>query len=106
MGRAELQWIQEMRFEGLLDRHERGELSQQEAAEMLGISERTFRRWGDRLREEGPPGLRDRRIVKPSSRKVAQPLVKVLHREPAATLLVQPSMRWISSTARLHARLR
>jgi hypothetical protein len=45
MGRAELlQAIREMRFEGLLDRHEGGELGQQEAAGMLGISERTFRR--------------------------------------------------------------
>jgi transposase len=72
MGRTELlQGIREMRFEGLLDRHERGELSQQEAAEMLGISERTFRRWRDRLRDEGSAGLRDRRIGKPSSRKAA-----------------------------------
>jgi len=45
MGRAEvLQRIREMRFEALLDRHERGELSQQKAAEMRGIGERTFRR--------------------------------------------------------------
>jgi transposase len=72
MGRAELlQGIREMRFEGLLDRHERGELGQQEAAEMLGISERTLRRWRDRLRDEGASGLRDRRIGKPSSRKAA-----------------------------------
>jgi transposase len=55
----------------LLDRHERGELDQQEAAEMLGVSERTFRRWRDRLRDEGPVGLRDRRIGKPSSRRAA-----------------------------------
>ncbi|HEX5453763.1 MAG TPA: ISNCY family transposase [Stellaceae bacterium] len=60
-----------MRFEGLLARHERGELDQQEAAEMLGISERTFRRWRDRLRDEGAVGLRDRRIGKPSSRRAA-----------------------------------
>jgi transposase len=60
-----------MRFEGLLERHERGELSQIEAAEMLGIGERTFRRWRDRLRDEGPQGLRDRRIGKPSSRRAA-----------------------------------
>ncbi len=73
MGRAEvLQGVREMRFEGLLDRHERGELSQEEAAEMLGISERTFRRWRDRLRDEGPGGLRDRRIGKPSSRRAAE----------------------------------
>ena len=37
--------IRRMRFEDLLSRQERGELSQVEAAEMLGVSERTFRRW-------------------------------------------------------------
>jgi transposase len=61
-----------MRFEALLDRHERGGLSQGEAAEMLGVSERTFRRWRDRLRDEGPEGLADRRIGKPSSRRAAE----------------------------------
>ena len=60
-----------MRFEALLERHERGELSQVEAAEMLGMSERTFRRWRDRLQEEGPEGLIDRRIGKPSNRRAA-----------------------------------
>jgi transposase len=66
MGRAGvLQAVREMRFEGLLDRHERGELNREEAVEMPGISERTFRRWRDRLRDEGPAGLRDRRIGKP-----------------------------------------
>jgi transposase len=58
-----------MRFEGLLDRHEGGELSQIEAAEMLGISERSFRRWRDRLREEGRSGLADRRVGKASGRR-------------------------------------
>jgi transposase len=38
---------------------------------MLGVSERTFRRWRDRLHDEGPQGLRDRRIGKPSSRRAA-----------------------------------
>jgi transposase len=72
MGRTELlRGIRERRFEGLLERHERGDLGQQEAAEMLGISERTFRRWRDRLRDEGPQGLRDRRLGKPSSRRAA-----------------------------------
>ena len=72
MGRAGvLQEIRRMRFEALLERHERGGLSQGEAAEMLGVSERTFRRWRDRLREEGPEGLCDRRIGKPSGRRAA-----------------------------------
>ena len=72
MGRAAtLQEIRLMRFEELLDRHERGELSQFEAAEMLGMSERTFRRRRDRYREDGMEGLLDRRIAKPSSRRAA-----------------------------------
>jgi len=58
-----------MRIEALIDRHESGELSQLDAAEMLGISERSFRRWRDRLRDEGPAGLADRRLGKPSARR-------------------------------------
>jgi Transposase and inactivated derivatives len=61
-----------MRFEALLERHERGELSQMEAAEMLGVSERTFRRWRDRLRDEGEAGLVDRRMGRPSGRRAAE----------------------------------
>jgi transposase len=70
MGRARvLEEIRIMRFEELLDRHERGHLTQAEAGEMLGVSERTFRRWQARYGEEGAAGLRDRRIGKPSPRR-------------------------------------
>jgi transposase len=51
-----------MRFYDVLGRTERSELSQIEAAELLGVSERTFRRWRDRHREEGEAGLLDRRL--------------------------------------------
>lgn len=61
-----------MRFEGLLDRNERGELSQLEAAQWLGVSERTFRRWCGRYREEGAAGLLDRRLGKPSPRRAPE----------------------------------
>jgi transposase len=44
-------------------------LSQAEAAELLGMSERTFRRWRDRLRADGCAGLSDRRLDKPSPRR-------------------------------------
>lgn len=60
-----------MRFEELLDRHERGDLGQAAASELLGVSERTFRRWRDRLHDEGPAGLADRRL-RPSSRRAPQ----------------------------------
>jgi hypothetical protein len=36
---------------------------------MLGMGERTFRRWRDRLRDEGPSGLADRRLGKPTVRR-------------------------------------
>ena len=58
-----------MRFEELLDRRERGFLTQAEAGEMLGVTERTFRRWQARYREEGATGLGDRRVGKPSPRR-------------------------------------
>ena len=57
-----------MRFEDVLGRSGRSELSQVEAAELLGISERTFRRWRDRHRESGLAGLDDRRLA-PSLRR-------------------------------------
>jgi len=41
------------------------------AAEIIGVSERTMRRWHQRLEEDGYDGLRDRRKGKPSSHRVA-----------------------------------
>ena len=69
MDRARIhEGIRRMRFTDVLGRSERSELSQMEAAELLGISERTFRRWRDRHREAGPAGLADRRLA-PSLRR-------------------------------------
>ena len=69
MDRARLhEGIRLMRFDDLLIRTERSELGQMEAAELLGMSERTFRRWRDRHREDGLAGLADRRL-QPSLRR-------------------------------------
>ena len=59
-----------MKFESVLDRWERRELSQAEAAQVLGMSERTFRRWRDRYDDEGLEGLYDRRLGKASAKRV------------------------------------
>jgi transposase len=59
-----------MRFEELYERRYRREITMAEAAEMLGITERTFRRWKDRYETEGAAGLQDRRIGQPSARAV------------------------------------
>ncbi len=54
----------------ILNRWESAELNQEEAAELLGVSERTFRRWTRRYEEEGEAGLLDRRLGKASGRRV------------------------------------
>ncbi|MDF0675717.1 MAG: helix-turn-helix domain-containing protein [Nitrospira sp.] len=51
-----LQEVRQMRFEELDTRRQRRELTMAEAAEMLGITERTFRRWTTRYEAEGAAG--------------------------------------------------
>ena len=72
MDRARIhEGIRRMRFADVLGRTERSELSQLEAAELLGVSERTFRRWRERYREDDTAGLADRRL-RPSLRRAPQ----------------------------------
>ena len=59
-----------LRFESVLDRYEGSGLNQMEAAEMLGVSERTFRRWCRRFEEDGAVGLADRRLGRASGKRV------------------------------------
>jgi transposase len=61
-----------MRFESLLERQERREITQDEAAEMLGVSVRTFQRCAERFSEEGEAGLADRRLGKRSPRRAPE----------------------------------
>jgi transposase len=66
-------WLQDRRmqkFRDVLSRWEAGGLSMMEAGELLGLSERQFRRYRDRYEEDGAEGLRDRRLGKPSTKKV------------------------------------
>jgi transposase len=66
-------WLQDRRmqkFRDVLSRWEAGELSMMEAGELLGMSERQFRRYRDRYEEEGLDGLVDRRLGKPSAKRV------------------------------------
>ncbi len=55
-----LQGVRMAMFLNLLNRWESAELNQEEAAELLGVSERTFRRWTRRYEEDGEAGLLDR----------------------------------------------
>src|ERR1700694_255535 len=59
-----------IKLRSVLDRYEASELSQLEAAKLLGMGERTFRRWRRRFEDEGQAGLIDRRLGKPSGKEV------------------------------------
>ncbi len=63
------QGLRLMKFEEVYGRTLRRELSQAEAAEVLGMSERTFRRWRGRFEAEGAEGLYDRRLSRVSARR-------------------------------------
>src|SRR2546422_4048074 len=65
-----LHGVRMMKFRDVFGRCEEGNLSQLEAAELLGVNERTFRRWCRRYEEEGEAGLLDRRLGKPSPKGV------------------------------------
>ena len=70
MRRAEqVQGLRLMNFEEVYGRTVRGELSQAKAAEILGTSERTFRRWRGRFEVDGAEGLYDRRLGRASARR-------------------------------------
>jgi transposase len=59
-----------IKFRSVLDRYDASELNQIEAAELLGVTERTFRRWCHRYEEDGEAGLLDRRLGGVSAKRV------------------------------------
>ena len=66
-------WLQDRRmqkFRDVLSRWERRGLSMLEAGELLGMSERQFRRYRGRYEDDGLEGLVDRRLGKPSPKRV------------------------------------
>jgi len=52
------------------------------AAEILGVSDRTMRRWRERLEEHGYVGLADRRKGKPSPQRIPLATMEEVLRHP------------------------
>lgn len=80
------EWLQEtrqMRFEEALSGWREGRLTQEEAARLLGVCERSFRRYLNRHEEGGLEGLIDKRLSQVSHRRA--PVDEVL----ATTALYQ-----------------
>lgn len=66
------EWLQEtrkMRFEEAYTGWSQGRLTQEEAARLLGVCDRTFRRYLDRFHESGVEGLIDKRLSQVSQRR-------------------------------------
>ena len=63
------QEIRKMRFEETWNEWKKGRLTQEEAGRILGMSERTFRRYLRRVEEEEVKGILDKRLTQASSRR-------------------------------------
>ena len=64
-----VQEVRKMQFLDVLSIWTEGRLVQEDAARMLGICDRTFRRYIERYEEEGLEGLADKRLTQASTRK-------------------------------------
>jgi transposase len=70
MRRTELlQEVRQMRFEEVYGGWQQGRLTQEEAARVLGISDRTFRRYVERYDDGGLEALLDKRLTQASHRR-------------------------------------
>ncbi len=118
----QVQGLRLMKFEEIYGRTSRRELSQLEAASILGVSERTFRRWRDRFEADGAEGLYDRRLGKLSGRRVPVDTVmrvlelfdtrywdftaKHFHEKLVLEHDFTRSYNWLRLTLQAHGRLR
>jgi len=64
-----LQEVRMMRFEEAYGGWQEGQLTQEEAARLLGVCERTFRRQINRYEDDGLQGLIDKRLAQASHRR-------------------------------------
>jgi hypothetical protein len=80
------------KFRDVLRRWNGGDLSMLEAGELLGMSERQFRRYRDRYEEAGEAGLLDRRLGKLSTRRVPAEAIEEM-------LELSSSLPWLEREA-------
>ena len=76
-----LQEVRRMRFEEAYGVWTERRLTQEEAARMLGVCDRMFRRYIDRYEESGMEGLLDKRLTQASSHRAPVDEVIALARQ-------------------------
>jgi hypothetical protein len=72
-GYSEAAWERAMKIQEVILRAMAKRISWWQAAEIIGITDRSLRRWKRRYEERGFDGLFDRRRGKPSLRRVPMP---------------------------------
>jgi len=81
-----VQEVRKMKFLDALSIWTEGRLGQEDAARMLGVCARTFRRYIERYQEEGIEGLADKRLTQASARKApVDEVVALIGRYKAAS---------------------
>ena len=80
MGYPDAAWERAMTVQAVMLKALSGELHWFHAADILGWSPRTLQRWRERYETHGYVGLVDKRLQRPSSRRVAAPEVERLSR--------------------------
>jgi len=111
-----------MKFEEILSKRTAGQLTQEQGAEILGVSVRTLRRWEGRYEAEGAEGLYDRRLGKLAKNRVAVDTVmevlelfdtqywdytpKHFHEKLEADHSFKHSYNWLRLTLQHHGRIR
>jgi hypothetical protein len=63
-----------MKLQGVLLKAMAEKITWWDAAEIIGVTDRTMRRWRERLEQDGHAGLADRREAQPSPKRVQQAL--------------------------------
>ena len=85
-----------------------GSLKWGEAAEIIGVSDRTMRRWRQRYEKHGYDGLYDYRRRQPSPKKPARQILKsetgANSAERPLPVFQQAARRWFSSVRELPPR--
>ena len=72
MNYPESQWERIMRIQDVFSRVQHKKITWLEASEILGVSDRTVRRWKETVEQNGYEGLLDRRTQKPSTKRAAE----------------------------------
>jgi len=91
---AEGAWERAMKVQEVILRAMAKQITWWQAAEIIGLSDRSLRRWRGRYEQSGYDGLFDRRRGQPSPRRVALETVATCSVQQARVVAQDNTVRW------------